>query len=66
MMQKLLISIFISLLACNAFAETAPIKLPGNIAMHIGKTHYEHPVRLLHPYLDVWHMKGPQIGRAHV
>ena len=64
MMQKLLISIFISLLACNAFAETTSTKLPGNIAMHIGKTHYEHPVRLLHPYLDVWHMKGPLAEKA--
>ena len=41
------------------FAENAPTKLPGNIAVHIAKRHYEHPVRLLHPYLDVWHMKGP-------
>ena len=65
MMQKLLVSIFISLLACNAaIAEIAPVKLPGNIAMHIGKTHYEHPVRLLHPYLDVWHMKGPLAEKA--
>ncbi len=32
--------------------------------MHIGKTHYEHPVRLLHPYLDVWHMKGPLAEKA--
>ena len=65
MIQKLLISIFISLLACNAaIAEIAAVKLPGNIAMHIGKTHYEHPVRLLHPYLDVWHMKGPLAEKA--
>ena len=39
-------------------------KLAGNIAMHIAKTHYEHPVRLLHPYLDVWHMKGPLAEKA--
>ena len=32
--------------------------------MHIGKTHYEHPIRLLHPYLDVWHMKGPLAEKA--
>ena len=44
----------------SAFAE----KLPGNIAVHIAKTHYEHPVRLLHPYLDVWHMKGPLVEKA--
>ena len=44
----------------SAFAE----KLPGNIAVHIAKTHYEHPVRLLHPYLDVWHIKGPLVEKA--
>lgn len=39
-------------------------KLPGHIALHIAKVHYEHPVRLLHPYLDVWHMKGPLAEKA--
>ena len=64
-MQKLLVTTFLSVIFCiTAQAETAPIKLPGNIAMHIGKTHYEHPVRLLHPYLDVWHMKGPLAEKA--
>ena len=59
-MKKLLVTTILSLIFCiTAQAETTPVKLPGNIAMHIGKTHYEHPVRLLHPYLDVWHMKGP-------
>lgn len=64
-MQKILISIFIGLFLCaTAQAETVTVKLPGKIAMHIGKTHYEHPVRLLHPYLDVWHMKGPLAEKA--
>ena len=64
-MLKQLTLVFISLMFCtNVFAETSPTKLPGNIAMHIGKTHYEHPVRLLHPYLDVWHMKGPLAEKA--
>ena len=59
-MQKLFYTLLLSLIfSVAAYAETAPIKLPGNIAVHIGKTHYQHPVRLLHPYLDVWHMKGP-------
>jgi hypothetical protein len=51
-------------ISASALAETAPAKLPGNIAMHIAKVHYEHPVRLLHPYLDVWHMKGPLAEKA--
>jgi hypothetical protein len=42
-------------LSTSAFAD----KLDGDVAIHIAKRHYEHPVRLLHPYLDVWHMKGP-------
>jgi hypothetical protein len=64
-MHKLLTTIILSLIFCSAVqAETKPVKLPGNIAMHIGKTHYEHPVRLLHPYLDVWHMKGPIAEKA--
>jgi hypothetical protein len=64
-MQKIIICTLFSLMFClPAYAETAPNKLPGNIAMHIGKTHYEHPVRLLHPYLDVWHMKGPLAEKA--
>jgi soluble cytochrome b562 len=48
------------LLSLNAEAQ----KLPGNIALHIAKVHYEHPVRLLHPFLDVWHMKGPLAEKA--
>jgi hypothetical protein len=64
-MQKLLAITIFSLTLCGiAQAETKPVMLPGNIAMHIGKTHYEHPVRLLHPYLDVWHMKGPLAEKA--
>lgn len=67
-MQKLIFSLLFSLIFSaitytNTYAEAAQdklqTKLPGTIAMHIGKTHYQHPVRLLHPYLDVWHMKGP-------
>jgi hypothetical protein len=56
-------AIFASVLFVSqaAFAQT---KLPGNVAIHIAKTHYEHPVRLLHPYLDFWHMKGPLAQKA--
>lgn len=64
-MQKLLAITILSLIfSASAQAETKPVMLPGSIALHIGKTHYEHPVRLLHPYLDVWHMKGPLAEKA--
>jgi len=65
MMFKFITCLSLSLfISTAALAETAPAKLPGNIAMHIAKVHYEHPVRLLHPYLDVWHMKGPLAEKA--
>ena len=60
-MFKLFVVLFLSLIFSNvALAD----KLPGNIAVHIAKRHYEHPVRLLHPYLDVWHMKGPMVEKV--
>jgi hypothetical protein len=60
-MFKFIISMFIGLsISSSALAD----KLPGNIAVLIAKRHYEHPVRLLHPYLDVWHMKGPLAEKA--
>ena len=64
-MQKFIAITILSLVFhSTAYAETPPVKLPGSIAMHIGQTHYEHPVRLLHPYLDFWHMKGPLAEKA--
>ena len=60
-MLKLIASLCIGLIYCNvALAD----KLPGNIAVHIAKRHYQHPVRMLHPYLDVWHMKGPMVEKV--
>jgi hypothetical protein len=62
MMFKFIGSFLIGFIICaNALAAE---KLNGNIALHIAKMHYEHPVRLLHPYLDVWHMKGPLAEKA--
>ncbi len=51
-------------LSLSAHAEALSMYIPGNIAIHIAKRHYEHPVRLLHPYLDVWHMKGPLVEKV--
>ena len=59
--HRIWFTIFIGLLFSNiAFAH----QLAGNVAIHIAKRHYEHPVRMLHPYLDVWHMKGPMIEKV--
>ena len=50
-----------SMITCsNASAQ----KITGNIALHISSVHYQHPVRLLHPYIDFWHMKGPLAEKA--
>jgi len=61
--MKFIYGVVFSLFASTwAMAENTLI--PGNIAVHIAQMHYEHPVRLLHPYLDVWHMKGPLAQKA--
>lgn len=58
----LLSALAATMVSTMAVAESALI--PGNIAVHIAQVHYEHPVRILHPYLDVWHMKGPLAQKA--
>jgi hypothetical protein len=59
-----IVTCFITSTFINNMVLAQGVKLPGNIAVHIAKLHYEHPVRLLHPYLDVWHMKGPLAEKA--
>lgn len=61
-MSKLLVKLLVVFFSCITVSHAA--QLPGNIAVHIAKTHYLHPVRLLHPYIDVWHMKGPLAEKA--
>lgn len=62
-MFKFIFTLCVSLIFSSfAFAD----KLPGNIALHIAKSHYQHPVRLLHPYIDAWHMKGPLAEKAAI
>jgi hypothetical protein len=62
-MTKLISTLCLTLISFTS-AHAEPTQLPGNIAVHIAKAHYLHPVRLLHPYLDVWHMKGPLAEKA--
>jgi hypothetical protein len=63
-MKKLMQGFMLMLMSSITFAYAASEKVSGNIAVHIAKTHYLHPVRLLHPFLDVWHMKGPLAEKA--
>ncbi len=63
-MKKLMQGFMFILISSITFANAASEKVSGNIAVHIAKTHHLNPVRLLHPYLDVWHMKGPLAEKA--
>jgi len=63
-MGRFLSTVFLVFFSCSTLSYAATTKLPGNIALHIAKTHYLHPVHLLHPYLDYWHMKGPLAEKA--
>lgn len=63
-MKKIIPLLMLMLINYITFAHAEPAKLPGNIAVHIAKTHYLNPVRLLNPFLDVWHMKGPLAEKA--
>lgn len=65
-MTKFISAFLLILVSHLPFAHAQPTQLSGNIAVHIAKTHYLHPVHLLHPYLDVWHMKGPLAERVAI
>lgn len=56
--MKALVLSLLWLLISSATPAQANL-LQGHVAIHIAKTHYLHPVRLLHPYMVVWHTKGP-------
>lgn len=63
-MSKFMFKFVLVLFSTITLSHATPEKTLGNIALHIAKTHYLHPVHLLHPYLDVWHMKGPLAEQA--
>ncbi len=44
----------------NAFAD----KIDGNFAILIPNVYFQNPVRLLHPYYDYWHLRGPATQKA--
>ena len=63
-MTKLILAFSLLSLSYIPFSYAAANPQSGNIAVHIAKRNYFHPVRFLHPYLDVWHMKGPLAEKA--
>jgi len=68
-MSKQIISLLILVFGCTALVQAEPVepklaKLQGKIAVHIAKAHYLRPIRLLHPYLNVWQMQGPLAEQA--
>jgi hypothetical protein len=64
MLKYLLTSLLAFTFNLAAMAGDITAADDSNIAVLIAKTNYEHPVRLLHPYLDYWHMKGPSAEKA--
>lgn len=64
LLRTLLSALLVTVASTAAVADTNTTLIPGNIAVHIARVHYEHPIRILHPYLDVWHMKGPLAQKA--
>jgi hypothetical protein len=58
-MTKYILAFSLLTLSYMPFSNAATTTQTGNVAVHIAKRNYFHPVRFLHPYMDVWHMKGP-------
>ncbi|MGQ0442098.1 MAG: hypothetical protein ACT4OH_01445 [Methylophilaceae bacterium] len=58
-MVKLIFKSLLLFIGSFATVIAGSVEQSGVIAVHIAKRHYEHPVRLLSPYSDFWHMKGP-------
>lgn len=63
-MTRLILACALLTMSYMPISQAAANPQNGNIAVHIAKRHYFHPARLLHPYLDVWHMKGPLAEKA--
>ncbi|MBX9675652.1 MAG: hypothetical protein K2V71_03505 [Methylotenera sp.] len=61
---------YLIVLSCSFYShillaqEARPDLNAANVAIHIAKTHYHHPVRLMHYFRDVWHLKGPMAEKA--
>lgn len=60
--SALMLLLAIGLMPTLALAE-APNK-QAQFAVSIPDIYYEHPVHLLHPYLDYWLMKGPLLEKV--
>jgi len=56
--------VFVMAFSLSPFVEAKNGLLPGKVAIHIANVHYEHPVRMLHPFYDYWHMRGPAAEKA--
>lgn len=62
-----LLSISNSAFAENAMEANVTSKTnTTSVLIYINPVFYEHPVRMLHPYLDYWHMRGPMFEKIAV
>lgn len=53
----------------NALAESqinisTESKPTSNLLVYINPVFYDHPLRMLHPYLDYWHLRGPMFEKV--
>lgn len=60
---------YLVVIACSFYsnillAQAATDLNSANVVIHIAQTHYQHPVRLMHYFRDVWHLKGPMAEKA--
>lgn len=47
----------------NAGTNAASKANSASLLVYINPIFYDHPIRLLHPYLDYWHLRGPMFEK---
>ncbi len=63
-MLKIFTRSMILFFSITTFSYAQQVNIAGNVVVHIPHRHYINPTRLVHPYLDIWHMKGPPAEKA--
>lgn len=65
--SSVLLSLSNSVLAENTVkANVASKSNTTSILVYINPIFYQHPIRMLHPYLDYWHMRGPMFEKIAI
>ena len=62
-----LLSLSNVVLAKNVMESNAASKANTiGVLVYINPVFYQHPIRMLHPYLDYWHMRGPMFEKIAI